>query len=150
YIRSDGRECAMKAFIFERNGEPTDVLGIRDLADPVPGPGEVLVRIRLSPMHPADLHMIRGRFGRQPAPPTSPGVECVGVAEALGPGVLQLALGRVQDHQYRAPPGAGPRDRRTGRRHYALHRGRRLVIATREGGGGRGPSKAIDSRTRPS
>jgi hypothetical protein len=28
----------MKAFIFECNGEPIDVLGIRDLPDPVPGP----------------------------------------------------------------------------------------------------------------
>jgi hypothetical protein len=47
-IRSDEKECAMKAFILERNGEPTDVLGIRDLPHPVPGPGEVLVRTRLS------------------------------------------------------------------------------------------------------
>jgi NADPH:quinone reductase-like Zn-dependent oxidoreductase len=31
----------VKAFIFERNGEPTDVLGIRDLPDPVPGPGDL-------------------------------------------------------------------------------------------------------------
>ncbi|HEY4050963.1 MAG TPA: zinc-dependent alcohol dehydrogenase family protein [Acidobacteriaceae bacterium] len=83
----------MKAFIFERNGEPTDVLGLRDLPDPVPGPGEVLVRIRLSPIHPLDLHVLRGRFGRQPTPPTSPGVECVGVVEALGPGVAGPAPG---------------------------------------------------------
>ena len=54
----------MKAFIFECNGEPIDVLGIRDLPDPVPGPGEVLVRIRLS-----FLHVPRGRFGRQAPPP---------------------------------------------------------------------------------
>jgi NADPH:quinone reductase len=39
----------MKALIFERNGEPGDVLAIRELPDPVPGPGEVLVRVRLSP-----------------------------------------------------------------------------------------------------
>jgi NADPH2:quinone reductase len=63
----------MKAFIFERHGEPTDVLGLRDLPDPVPGPGEVLVRIRLSPVHPTDLQVLRERFGRQPTPPTSPG-----------------------------------------------------------------------------
>ena len=83
----------MKAFIFERNGEPTDVLGLRDLPEPVPGPGEVLVRIRLSPVHPTDLHVLRGRFGRQPAPPPSPGVECVGMVEALGPNVAGPAPG---------------------------------------------------------
>jgi NADPH:quinone reductase-like Zn-dependent oxidoreductase len=75
----------VKAFIFERNGEPADVLAIRDLPNPTPGPGEVLVRVRLSPVHPTDLHVMRGRFGRQPALPASPGVECVGVVEALGP-----------------------------------------------------------------
>src|SRR5260370_42548935 len=85
-IRSDEKQCAVKAFIFERNGEPTDVLGIRDLPDPVPGPGEGLVRIRLSPIHSADLHVLRGRFGRPPTPPTSPGVGSLRVVDAPGPG----------------------------------------------------------------
>ncbi len=66
----------MKTFIFERNGEPSDVLAIQDLPDPTPGPGEV--RVRLSPVHPTDLHVLRGRCGRQPALPASPGVECGG------------------------------------------------------------------------
>lgn len=83
----------MKAFIFERNGEPSDVLAIQDRPDPMPGPGEVLVRVRLSPVHPTDLHVLRGRFGRQPALPASPGVECVGTVEALGPGVTAPAPG---------------------------------------------------------
>src|ERR1700684_258271 len=83
----------MKAAVFERNGEPSDVLTIRTLPDPTPGPGEVLVRVRLSPVHPSDLHITRGRFGRQPALPASPGVECVGVVEALAPGVSGPAPG---------------------------------------------------------
>ena len=77
----------MKAIIFEELGEPADILHIRDIPDPAPGPGEVLVRVLLSPVHPADLHVMRGRFGRRPALPTSPGIECVGVVEALGAGV---------------------------------------------------------------
>ena len=76
----------MRAFIFERNGEPADVLAVRDLPDPVPGPGELLVRVSLSPVNASDLHVIRGRFGRQPALPASPGLECVGVVQTLGPG----------------------------------------------------------------
>ena len=56
----------MKAFIFERTGEPSEVLSLREIALPTPGPGEVLVRIRFSPVHPTDLHVQRGRFGRQP------------------------------------------------------------------------------------
>ena len=83
----------MKALIFERNGEPAAVLAIRDLPDPVPVPGEVLVRVRLSPVNPSDLHVIRGRFGRQPALPASPGLECLGVVEELGPGTSGPAPG---------------------------------------------------------
>ena len=64
-----------------------------DLPDPTPGVGEVLVRVRLSPVNQADLHVMRGRFGRKPPLPTSPGVECVGVVEALGTGVTDLAPG---------------------------------------------------------
>ena len=77
----------MKAMIFEETGEPTDILHVRDIPDPTPGPGDVLVRVLLSPVHPADLHVMRGRFGRTPALPTSPGIESVGVVEALGSGV---------------------------------------------------------------
>src|SRR5271156_5989544 len=75
----------VKAFIFERNGEPADVLAARDLPDPEPGPGELLVRVRLSPVNPSDLLVLLGRFGRQPALPASPGLECVGVVQTLGP-----------------------------------------------------------------
>ena len=77
----------MKAIIFEETGEPADILHIRDIPDPTPGPGDILVRVLLSPLHPADLHVMRGRFGRTPALPTSPGIESVGVVEALGAGV---------------------------------------------------------------
>jgi len=77
----------MKAVIFEETGEPADILHIRDIPDPAPGPGDILVRVSLSAVHPADLHVMRGRFGRTPALPTSPGIECVGIVEALGAGV---------------------------------------------------------------
>ena len=85
--RKSERNLDMKAVIFEETGEPEDVLHLRDMPDPTPGPGDILVRVLLSPVHPADLHVMRGRFGRTPALPTSPGIECVGVVEALGAGV---------------------------------------------------------------
>jgi len=77
----------MKEMLFEQTGEPADILHIRDMPDPKPGPDDILVRVLLSPVHPADLHVMRGHFGRTPALPTSPGIECVGVVEALGAGV---------------------------------------------------------------
>ncbi|MEI9999416.1 MAG: zinc-dependent alcohol dehydrogenase family protein [Verrucomicrobiota bacterium] len=83
----------MKALVFDQIGEPAGVLALRDLPKPAPGPGEVLVRIHLTPVHPTDLHVMRGRFGRRPELPASPGVEAVGVVEALGPGVAGPAPG---------------------------------------------------------
>jgi NADPH:quinone reductase-like Zn-dependent oxidoreductase len=83
----------MKALVFETNGEPDNVLRLCDLADPVPGPREVVVRVLLAPVHPSDLHIIRGRFGRQPQLPASPGIECVGIIETVGSHVIGLSIG---------------------------------------------------------
>ena len=80
----------MKAFVFERTGDPNDVLAVRELPKPKPGPGEILVRVQLSPVHPSDMHIMRGRFGRQPTLPASPGIECVGAVEALGSGAREI------------------------------------------------------------
>lgn len=77
----------MQAITFTRTGQPDSVLTMTELDDPEPGPGEVLVRVLLAPVHLSDLHVIRGRFGRQPELPASPGMECVAVVEELGPGV---------------------------------------------------------------
>lgn len=83
----------MKALIFTNTGDPHEVIHLRELPDPKPGKGEVLVRVLLSPINPSDLHMIRGRYGYQPELPASPGAEGVGIVERLGEGVETLAPG---------------------------------------------------------
>ncbi|MGF6261076.1 zinc-dependent alcohol dehydrogenase family protein [Paraburkholderia youngii] len=85
----------MKALIFERNGEPSEVVHWRDAPDPTPGPGEVRVRMLLAPVHPSDLHVIRGRFARQRQPelPASPGSEGVGIIDAVGNDVPRTRIG---------------------------------------------------------
>jgi NADPH:quinone reductase len=54
---------------------------------PVPGRGEVLVRIAAAGLNFADLLMIAGRYQEMPAPPFTLGLELAGTVEALGPGV---------------------------------------------------------------
>jgi NADPH2:quinone reductase len=77
----------MKALIFRETGEPKRVLELAEIPTPPLAPGEALVRVLLSPINASDLHMVRGRYGRQPELPASPGIEGVGIVEAVGPGV---------------------------------------------------------------
>src|ERR1700743_338366 len=83
----------MRALIFRETGEPKSVLKLEEIPAPPLAEGEALVRVLLSPINASDLHMVRGRYGYQPALPASPGIEGVGVVEALGPNVQGPAVG---------------------------------------------------------
>ncbi len=78
----------MKAAVFEKFGDPSQVLQVRDVPDPHPGPGEVRVRMILSPMNPSDMMVVEGRYGVLPTLPATPGFEGVGVVDEVGPGLL--------------------------------------------------------------
>jgi NADPH2:quinone reductase len=83
----------MKALIFRQTGEPKSVLELAEIPTPTLGPGAAVVRVLLSPINASDLHMVRGRYGYQPELPASPGIEGVGIVEAVGPGVKGLTAG---------------------------------------------------------
>lgn len=72
---------------FDQFGEPADVLRVEERPKPVPGNGEVLVRMRARPIHPSDLLTVRGLYGSLPTLPATPGVEGVGAIETIGPNV---------------------------------------------------------------
>jgi NADPH:quinone reductase len=67
---------------------------IEEHPDPVPGAGEVLVRVRAAGLNGADMMQRRGLY---PAPPGSPqdipGMELAGEVVALGPGATRFAEG---------------------------------------------------------
>lgn len=84
----------MRAVRMDRFGEPADVLTVADVPVPQPGPGQILVRMRVRPINPSDLFQIRGRYGVQPKLPATPGMEGAGVVEALGDGVENVQLGQ--------------------------------------------------------
>jgi NADPH:quinone reductase-like Zn-dependent oxidoreductase len=85
----------MKAAVFESFGEPSEVLQVRDVPIPEPGPGEVRVRMIASPINPSDLMVVEGRYGVLPALPSTPGFEGVGVVDKAGPGLMgRFAVGK--------------------------------------------------------
>jgi propanol-preferring alcohol dehydrogenase len=63
-----------------------------DRADPVPGPGEVRVRIGACGVCRTDLHVVDGELPDIPVP-IVPGHEIVGTVDAVGDGVSELGLG---------------------------------------------------------
>ena len=60
---------------------------IEEIPVPVPGPGQVLVRMAASPVNPSDLALLRGGYLSRPYPFT-PGLEGSGMVVRSGGGVL--------------------------------------------------------------
>ncbi len=84
----------MRALVQPSFGDPATVLSVQDVPAPEPGPGQVLVRVLLSPIHNHDLWTVRGSYGFKPEMPARAGTEAVGVVEALGEGVEGIDVGQ--------------------------------------------------------
>lgn len=63
---------------FFHTGVPSEVLELHPMPMPVPGKGEVLVRLLAAPVNPADLNTIEGTYGIKLELPATPGVEGCG------------------------------------------------------------------------
>ena len=83
----------MRAAVITEPGGP-EVLKVRELPDPVPGPDDVLVDIKASALNRADTLQRQGGY---PAPPGSPddipGLEFSGVVLEAGANVTDLSAG---------------------------------------------------------
>src|SRR5438067_11981827 len=78
----------MKAIRFHDYGDP-DVLRYEDVEEPVPGPGEVRIRVAATSFNPVDAG-IRGGFLREAFPvalPHVPGIDVAGMVDAVGANV---------------------------------------------------------------
>jgi NADPH:quinone reductase-like Zn-dependent oxidoreductase len=84
----------MRSLIFNRFGDPSEVLMLEDVPSPEPGPGEVRVRLGARSINPSDVLTVRGQYGRRPKLPATPGYECAGTIDAVGPGVTDWKVGQ--------------------------------------------------------
>jgi NADPH:quinone reductase len=82
----------VKAILCQRFGTPADLV-LADIADPVPGKGEVVARVAAVGLNFFDTLIIAGRYQTKPPFPFSPGGEFAGVVESIGPGVTEFAPG---------------------------------------------------------
>ena len=68
-------------------------LVVKQVAKPVAGQGEIVVRGETSGLCHTDIHAAHGDWPVKPSPPFIPGHEGIGVVEELGSGVTEVAVG---------------------------------------------------------
>jgi NADPH:quinone reductase len=83
----------MKAIQIKTPGGP-EVLDYVEVPDPVPGPGEVVVRAHAIGVGKPDVLFRTGVYRWMPRLPATPGAEMAGRIAAVGPGVFDLNVGQ--------------------------------------------------------
>ncbi|HEY0314231.1 MAG TPA: NADPH:quinone oxidoreductase family protein [Allosphingosinicella sp.] len=76
----------MKALLSRAPGGP-ETLVLEEVADPAPGPGQLLVRVKACAINYPDVLIIEDKYQFKPPRPFAPGGEIAGVVEAVGEAV---------------------------------------------------------------
>src|ERR1700704_542785 len=79
----------MRAMVAPRRGGP-EVLELKDVDDPRPGSGQVVIEVVRAGINFADLLSISGRYPAAPPPPFIPGLEVSGIETESGRAVMAL------------------------------------------------------------
>ncbi len=83
----------MKAIVVREFGGP-EVLRIEEAPAPVPGAGQVLIRVKAAGVNPAETYQRTGSYGaRNPKLPYTPGSDAAGVVEKVGTEVRRWKAG---------------------------------------------------------
>ena len=86
---------SIKAVIYERHGNPADVLRVETQPWPEPAADEAVVQMRAAPINPADLNAIEGKYPARPQLPAIPGFEGAGVIVDVGADVTTIKTGAL-------------------------------------------------------
>lgn len=84
----------MRAWLMD-SYEGTEKLRLGEVADPQPGPGEVLLKIRYAALNPADAFLSQAMYPARPPLPHILGRDGVGDVLVLGDGVESLRVGET-------------------------------------------------------
>ena len=83
----------MRALAYDPSSDPPR-LWLAEVPDPVPGPGEVLVRVRATALNRADLLQVRGGYPPPAGESAIPGLECSGEVLAVSEGASRWRPGQ--------------------------------------------------------
>lgn len=85
----------IKVVVYERHGNPPDVLQIKTEPRPKPATDEVVVQMRAAPINPADINAIEGKYPARREIPATPGFEGSGIVVELGANVSGITKGAL-------------------------------------------------------
>jgi trans-2-enoyl-CoA reductase len=85
----------IKAIVYERHGNPAEVLQIQTQPWPTPAADEAVVEMRAAPINPADINAIEGKYPGRREVPAIPGFEGAGVVVDVGAKVSTIAKGAL-------------------------------------------------------
>jgi NADPH2:quinone reductase len=84
----------MRAWLMD-SYDGVEKLRLGEVADPEPGPGQVVLRVRFAALNPADAFLARAMYPAKPALPHILGRDAVGDVVSVGPGVEQVRVGET-------------------------------------------------------
>jgi trans-2-enoyl-CoA reductase len=85
----------IKAIVYERHGNPAEVLQIQTQPWPIPASDEAVVEMRAAPINPADINAIEGKYPGRRELPAVPGFEGAGVVVDVGTNVSTITKGAL-------------------------------------------------------
>ena len=83
----------MRALVCQALTEDFSGVSIQSVSRPVPGPGEVLIKIAATSVNYPDLLLCQGKYQLKLEPPFTPGMDISGTIEDCGAGVTGFEIG---------------------------------------------------------
>src|SRR5881296_3781164 len=85
----------INAAVYEKHGNPADVLHVESQPWPTPNAGEVIVKMRAAPINPADLNQIEGKYPVRAQLPATPGFEGAGIVAEVNRDATNVNAGAL-------------------------------------------------------
>lgn len=105
-LRQGGSE-KIEGFVGNRLDQPGDYLELGTLPRPVPGPGQILIKMRRAAVNPSDIAFVQGYYGQERVEGQPAGFEGVGTVVEAGPGLMGWFLKGRDVGFYATPDGSG-------------------------------------------
>lgn len=103
----EGGNADIEGFAGNQLERPGDFLELGKVPRPVPGPGQVLIKVRRAAVNPSDIAFVQGFYGQERVQGAPAGFEGVGTVVEAGPGLMGRFLKGRDVGFYATPDGSG-------------------------------------------